>query len=63
MYSGTNAFIDYSFADYTANYNYPDFAKWSQGVFDNLNATGKYLKTPEYYLPEIFRNKNFTRTL
>ena len=53
-YSGTTAFIDYSFADYTANYNYPDFANWSQGSFDNLLTTKTTLKTPEYALPEIF---------
>jgi hypothetical protein len=53
-YSGTTAFIDYSFADYTANYNYPDFAKWNQGAFDNLITTSTSLRTPEYILPEIF---------
>jgi hypothetical protein len=53
-YGGTTAFIDYSFADYTANYNYPDFANWSQGSFDNLLTTQTTLRTPEYNLPEIF---------
>lgn len=54
VYSGTTAFIDYSFANYTANYSYPDFAKWEQGTFDNLSSTKTYLRTPEYSLPEIF---------
>ena len=53
-YGGTSAFIDYSFADYTANYSYPDFAEWQQGSFDNLTTTTKVLRTPEYRLPEIF---------
>lgn len=53
-YSGTTAFIDYPFANYTANYNYPDFAKWDQGSFDNLVTTQTSLRTPEYSLPEIF---------
>jgi hypothetical protein len=53
-YGGTTAFIDYSFADYTANYNYPDFAGWDQGSFDNLATTQTSLRTPEYTLPEIF---------
>ena len=53
-YGGTSAFIDYSFADYTANYSYPDFAEWQQGSFDNLTTTTKVLRTPEYELPEIF---------
>ncbi len=53
-YGGTTAFIDYPFADYTANYNYPDFAKWDQGTFDNLVTTQTSLRTPDYSLPEIF---------
>ena len=53
-YGGITAFIDYPFANYTANYNYPDFAKWDQGSFDNLTTTLTSLRTPEYVLPEIF---------
>ena len=52
-YGGTSAFIDYPFADYTANYNYPSFAQWQQGSFDNLVTTSTALTTPEYSLPEI----------
>jgi len=53
-YGGTQAFIDYPFADYTGNYSYPDFAQWEQGTFDNLSTTNTALTTPEYSLPEIF---------
>ena len=53
-YGGTSAFIDYPFADYTANYNYPSFAKWEQGSFDNLTTTSSALTTPVYSLPNIF---------
>ena len=53
-YGGTQAFIDYTFADYTANYNYPDFARWEQGSFDNLTTTSFSLETPQYSLPDIF---------
>jgi len=53
-YSGTSAVIDYSFANYTSNYNYPDFAEWQQGSFDNLTTTAKALTTPQYSLPTIF---------
>ncbi len=52
-YGGTSAFVDYSFADYTSNYNYPDFAQWDQGTFDNLNTTSNSLTTPQYSLPDI----------
>lgn len=53
-YGGTQAFIDYPFAEYTANYNYPDFAQWEQGSFDNLVTTNTALSTPSYSLPTIF---------
>lgn len=52
-FGGTQALIDYTFADYTANYNYPDFANWDQGTFDNLTTTQNVLRTPQYSLPEI----------
>jgi hypothetical protein len=59
-YGGSQAFIDYPFADYTSNYSYPNFAKWDQGSFDNLISTSTALATPEYSLPEIFLD---TKTL
>jgi hypothetical protein len=59
-YGGTSAFVDYSFADYTSNYNYPSFAQWEQGTFDNLNTTSTSLTTPQYSLPEIYSG---TKTL
>ena len=59
-YGGTQAFIDYPFADYTANYTYPDFAQWEQGSFDNLTTTNTTLSTPSYSLPTIFLD---TKTL
>jgi hypothetical protein len=55
-YGGVSALIDYPFADYTANYSYPDFAEWQQGNFDNLIASRESLDTPDYSLPEIFTN-------
>lgn len=53
-YAGTEAFIDYTFAEYTADYSYPDFAKWNQGSFDNLITDSLSLRTPEYQLPTIY---------
>jgi hypothetical protein len=55
-YAGTEAFIDYTFSEYTADYNYPDFAKWNQGTFDNLITDNQSLKTPEYSLPTTYFN-------
>ena len=53
-YGGSSAFIDYGFADYTANYTYPNFANWNQGSFDNLITAATHIGTPEYQLPVIF---------
>ena len=54
IYGGSSVVIDYPFANYTANYSYPDFAQWQQGTFDNLVTTTTSLATPKYNLPEIF---------
>lgn len=54
------AFSDYSFANYNANYNYPDFANWKQAFFNNLNIGKKIISLPEYQLPE-FKLSNLTQ--
>ena len=53
-FSGISTFIDFPFADYTANYSYPNFAQWQQGNFDNLVTTSSSITTPIYDLPEIY---------
>lgn len=53
-YAGTTAYIDYPFADYTANYTYPNFGNWNQGSFDNLSTRENSLNSPEYSLPIIY---------
>jgi hypothetical protein len=55
--NSVTAFNDYAFADYAANYNYPDFANWKQAYFSNVNAERKALSLPEYSLPD-FRLKD-----
>ena len=62
-YGGTSAFIDYPFADYTANYTYPDFANWNQGSFDNLITSDTYISTPNYQLPNIFIDEEVLQDL
>ena len=52
-YNGTSASIDYAFAGYTSNYNYPKIGSWQQGVFDNLATDNVSLQTPTYELPDI----------
>ena len=53
-YSGTSVFIDYAFADYTANYSYPKVGSWRQGFNDNTSIVNKSLSVPSAPLPKIF---------
>ena len=62
-YSGTSTFIDYSFADYTNNYNYPDLGTWGQGILDNISVVDNMLTSPEYKLPEIILNNKTVEEL
>ena len=52
-YNGRSLLIDYSVADYSNNYSYPNIGKWSQGVIDNLTINNNILSTPTYNLPTI----------
>ena len=52
-YSGTSVFIDYSFADYTANYSYPNIGSWGQGFSDNMGVSKGTLFALSHPLPEI----------
>jgi hypothetical protein len=57
-YKGTSVFVDYSFANYANNYNYPEIGNWNQGITNNLVVTDSSLSTPDY--PEftpVFNNK------
>jgi hypothetical protein len=51
-YGGTSVLVDYSFADYTSNYTYPDIGRWSQGIVENLSIVDDALSVPNYTLPE-----------
>lgn len=57
-YGGSSAVIDYSFANYTKNYNYPQLGKWSNGVINNLVAKSDILTVPDYKLPKIVAVKD-----
>ena len=52
-YRGTSVLIDYSFADYTNNYSYPDIGKWTQASVQNLEVVDESLSVPEYSLPAV----------
>jgi hypothetical protein len=52
-YGGESVVFDYSFADYTKNYNYPDLGSWSQASLDNIIVEDNYLTVPSYDPPTI----------
>lgn len=53
-YSGTSVAIDYSFADYTANYSYPKIGSWNQGFNDNMSTSNRSLSVISHPLPKVF---------
>jgi hypothetical protein len=53
-YSGTSVFIDYAFANYSANYQYPKIGSWKQAFNDNTLIEGKGLSVSKNPLPQIF---------
>lgn len=58
--NATTAFNDYTYSDYSVNYNYPDFGKWDQAFYNNVSTTTRTLELPNYTLPDL----NFgTKTL
>jgi hypothetical protein len=52
-YGGTSVIVDYAFADYTSNYNYPDIGRWDQAIVENLTVKDEALSIPEYSLPSV----------
>jgi hypothetical protein len=57
-YGGNSVVFDYSFADYTKNYNYPDLGSWSQASLDNIVVEENYLTTPTFSNPVIITNNS-----
>ena len=52
-YSGTSVAIDYSFADYSANYSYPKTGSWSQAFSDNISTANRSLSVVSHPLPDV----------
>ena len=54
IYNGKSVVADYTFSEYTSNYNYPKHGSWSQGISDNLGVNANSIYIPEYNLPDMF---------
>jgi hypothetical protein len=60
-YGGSSVVFDYSFADYTKNYNYPDLGSWSQASLDNIVVEENYLTVPNFLSPQVITD-SLTKT-
>lgn len=54
VHNGRSVSFDYTFSEYTSNYDYPKHGSWSQGISDNLGISSNEISIPQYSLPEIF---------
>jgi len=52
-YSGTQLFVDYTFANYSANHLYPDMEPWGSSIYENLSVESELLSSPDYTLPQV----------
>jgi hypothetical protein len=52
-YSGTSVTVDYSFANYTGNYSYPQTGSWNQGFSDNIDTSNRSLSVIRHPLPQV----------
>ena len=51
--NGSAAIIDYGFANYSNNYNYPQNGNWSRGISDGVFYDKNVLGLPQYILPNF----------
>lgn len=59
-FGASTAMIDYSVADYTNNYHYPDMGQWSQGITENIVTDNNTLATPDHELPDfVFQSTSY----
>lgn len=52
-YEGTTAYIDFPYANYTANKIFPDMARWDSGHQRNLFVDRNFISVPQYSLPSF----------
>lgn len=59
-FGASTAFIDYSVADYTNNYSYPDMGRWTQGISENIVTNNNTLASPDHSLPDfVFQSTDY----
>lgn len=52
-YGGTPLAIDYAYANMSANFSYPDYARFDAGYAENLTMANGSMSVPNYILPTI----------
>lgn len=52
-YAGTSVVVDYGFAEYSKNQNYPLMTSFSNAIVSNLSTTERAITAPQYSLPEV----------
>ncbi len=52
-YVSSSVDINYPFARYANNYNYPDLGRWENGVSSNIEINRDVISLPEYDLPTV----------
>jgi hypothetical protein len=57
-YIASSVDINYPFANYANNYNYPDLGRWENGVSNNISINRDVMSLPEYELPSVFFDSN-----
>lgn len=53
-YFGESFVTDYAYSQFGNNYNYPDSAKWKDGVLESFSDIDSTLSAKQYDLPQIF---------
>jgi len=59
-YSGESVFIDYAFAKYSKNYDFPEIASWQRGVSENVEVSNKQISSPIYAMPSLSTSSSNT---
>jgi hypothetical protein len=59
-HNGSASVLDYSYAKYNMNYNYPENGKWQHGFFDGLSFDSNVMSVPSYSLPTFSSSNGST---